>query len=890
VKIKREEAQPSRNLNERLTSSIYFQISFLLLAFLAGAVIYRSGIIRPATLLIRQIITGKSYGVEMPAPVVEVKKNIQDEIRLYQNNGLPTLYIDLKFKNYQKLLAKRDEALKIGVLQTTDEDFVPATVHLQDGPELDAKMRLKGDWTDHLQGDKWSFRIHLKEDGQILNFRQFSIQTPVARTFLDEWAFHRNLEQEGILTPRYDFINVLLNGKLLGVYAIEENFATEMIEGQGRRQGVIIRFNEDTFWNNIANYWGEGIQADGGTWMVTNEDSADITPFQVNKINSDPNLTAEAQTARDLLRAFQTGERPASEVFDVNLMGRFLALSDLWNACHGVTWHNLRFYFNPVTGLLEPVAYDSEPFRWCEGNTSNAQRFIDNGLFNDPEIRTAYARELKRITQTGYLETFQNTLGDEPQKLGAALEVEFPDDEVGVSWSKLSERQKSLALELQPAQPVRGSYQALGVTEGDSTASPELQVDLTNLMILPVELLGFEINDVVVMPSEAQRVLSPVMDPKTDSFIPNRFTVPIHDRSLWNGDELPQVKAVVRLQGQTDEFKVLLEGATTPEGLMIGPLPQTPTIDEVLKQHPFLSLSPDGQILLASEGIWNVSGDLIVPEGVTLQVAPGTVLKFEPGAILLTRGAVNLGGAPDAPVILTAQQDLWGGIIVLNSPKESLWKYAAVEQTGGISRNGWILTGGITLYQSDIRLENVFLGNNQTEDAINVVHGNFNFIDSEFANTLADAFDSDFSKGEVSGCYFHDIAGDAVDVSGTTATIKDSKMERITDKGVSVGEKSTIIIQNIQMDIVGIGAASKDLSKTYVYTTTISHARYAALAAYIKKPVYGPAYLEAPDVVITDTPTEAVAQTGSTILLHGEEVPTVEMDVDKLYKEGILGN
>lgn len=890
MKIKREEAQPSRNFYDRLTGSVFLKISLLLLTFLAGAVVYRSGIIRPATLIIRQVITGNSYGAEIPVSILEIQKNIQDEIRLYQNNSLPTLYIDLKFKYYQKLLEKRAEALKIGVLQTTDEDFVPATVRLQDGPELDAKMRLKGDWTDHLQGDKWSFRIHLKEDGQILNFRQFSIQTPEARTFLDEWAFHRNLEQEGILAPRYEFVNVLLNGKLLGIYAIEENFAAEMIESQGRRQGVIIRFNENTFWNNIANYWGEGIRVDGGTWMVTNEDSADITPFQASKIETDPTLAVEAQTARDLLRAFQTGERPASEVFDVNLMGRFFALSDLWNACHGVTWHNWRFYYNPVTGLLEPVAYDSEPFRWCEGNSSNAQRFIDSGMFNDPEIRTAYASELKRITQAGYLETFQNSLGDEPQKLDAALEVEFPDDEVGISWSKLSERQKSLALELQPAQPVRGSYQASGVMEGDSAASPELQVDIVNLMILPVEVLGFEINDEAVTPAETQRVLSPVMDPKTDSFTPVRFTVRIHDRSLWQGAEVPQVKAVVRLQGQTDEFKVLLEGATTPAGLMIGPLPPTPTMDEVLKQHPFLSLSPDGQILLASEGIWNVSGDLIVPEGVTLQVAPGAVLMFEPGAILLARGAVNLGGAHDAPAILKAQQDLWGGIIVLNSPKESLWSYAAVEQTGGISRNGWILTGGITFYQSDIRLENVFLGNNQTEDAINVIHGDFNFIDSEFANTFADAFDSDYSQGEVSGCYFHDITGDAVDVSGTTATIKDSKMERITDKGVSVGEKSTVIIQNVQIDSVGIGVASKDLSKTYVYTTQISHAEFAALAAYIKKPVYGPAYLEAPDVVITNTITEAVVQTGSTILLHGEEVPSVEMDVDKLYSEGILGN
>ena len=115
-------------------------------------------------------------------------------------------------------------------------------------------------------------------------------------------------------------------------------------------------------------------------------------------------------------------------------------------------------------------------------------------------------------------------------------------------------------------------------------------------------------------------------------------------------------------------------------------------------------------------------------------------------------------------------------------------------------------------------------------------------------------------------------------------------MERITDKGVSVGEKSTVTVQEVTMDTVGIGIASKDLSKTYVYATQISHARFAALAAYIKKPVYGPAYLEAPDLVVTDTQTEAVVQIGSTILLRGKEVPGIELDVDKLYAEGILGN
>jgi hypothetical protein len=226
----------------------------------------------------------------------------------------------------------------------------------------------------------------------------------------------------------------------------------------------------------------------------------------------------------------------------------------------------------------------------------------------------------------------------------------------------------------------------------------------------------------------------------------------------------------------------------------------------------------------------------------------------------------------------------------MRAAAESAWKYAKVEKTAGISRGGWILLGGINFFQSAFLLDHAVLGNNQTEDAINIIHSKFSIRDSEFENTLADAIDSDFSEGEITGCYFHDIGGDAVDVSGTTATVSDTRMERITDKGVSVGEASTATIRNVSMDMVGIGIASKDLSKAYVYHTSIANARFSALAAYIKKAVYGPAYIEAPDLIVTGTKDEAVVQLGSTILLRGLSVPGVEIDVDKLYSEGILGN
>lgn len=899
MKLKQVQAQqPKAKIQfKTIYRSPIFQGILLVVAFLAGALVYRAGFLTPVSAFVRQLLSAGPGSIELEGPLAEVQKNVLDEVRLYEENGLQTLFIDLKFEYYQKMLDKRAEALETGILQTTDEDFAPARIQLKDGPKLDAKIRLKGDWTDHLQGEKWSFRIHLKSDGQILRFRQFSLQTPETRNFINEWAFHQNLMEEGILATRYDFVNVLLNGRLLGIYAIEEHFAPELIESQGRRAGVIIRFDEDLYWNNLANFWEDGISVDGGSWLATNESSADITAFQESKVAADPVLKAEADTARALLRAYQTGERPASEVFNVELMGRYFALTDLWGACHGVFWHNWRFYYNPVTGLLEPVGFDNEPFQGCGQRSSISNEFIvRSNFFNDPEIRTAYVREVERITRPGYVEKLQEQLGNKAADLESALRVEYPRDEepltVGMNWDMLYVRHKALAQELQPPNPVKGSFQASGVMKGD-TRTPSLNVELTNLMILPAEVVRVEVNGTpLLLLADVDLALPPVINPKEAVFRPTRFTLALTDTSPWQEDVPPQVDAIVRLAGLTTEFRAPLVGASTPDELTMGPLPAAASFEELLARYPFLSASTDEKSLLVSPGIWDVSDDLVLPDGVALQVSAGTALRFEPGAVLLARGPVNLLGTASEPIILGAQDSArgWGGIVVLNAETESVWTYAKVENTFGIARGGWILTGGITFFNSSIRLDHAILGNNQTEDAINVIHGKFAFIDSEFLHTFADAFDGDFVEGEIRGSYFHDIAGDAIDVSGSNAIVADTRIERIGDKGVSVGEDSVMTIENVTMDTVGIGIASKDLSKTYVKDTTISRARFSALAAYIKKPVFGPASIEATNLVILETETPAVAQMGSTILLNDERVKTVQLDVEKLYEEGVLGN
>ncbi|MFN2112224.1 MAG: hypothetical protein ACK2TT_03820, partial [Anaerolineales bacterium] len=105
-----------------------------------------------------------------------VAEDIRQEVGLYTSNGLATIFLDIPFDSLISLETKRSEALASGILLTSDEDFVPASMHLNEGDPFDIKIRLKGDWTDHLVGDKWSYRIHIEDPDQaILGMRRFSI-------------------------------------------------------------------------------------------------------------------------------------------------------------------------------------------------------------------------------------------------------------------------------------------------------------------------------------------------------------------------------------------------------------------------------------------------------------------------------------------------------------------------------------------------------------------------------------------------------------------------------------------------------------------------------------------------------------------------------------------
>ena len=865
-------------------------VGLMMVAFTTGAYTHKRGYILRAREEVDQVVD-------------EVVDEVQSEAAAFINSDeLPTLYIDMPFESYQQILDKRTEALEMNVLLTSDEDMVPAQVRYEDGNSLDAKMRLKGDWTDHLEGDKWSYRIHMTGDGQVAGMRRFSIQDPSTRNYMNEWAFHQHLMNEGLLTTRYQFVNVVFNGEAMGIYAMEESFSGELLESQGRREGVILRFDEDQFRKNIATFAQVELldQAeDMGMFMVANMDNADITLFRSGSIEQDPVLTTEARAAVALLSSFQSGEKSASEVFDVPLMGRFFALADFWGAGHTTNWRDIRFYYNPITGLLEPISYDALPLRSCCTRDELANVFIDSRMFNDPQIQAAYAHELERITKTVYVQELIGELMPSFEAVQNELRQEF-EEGMEPPWASLRERSKILRHQLNPAQPVRGTYFRTSTDDGDA-----VEVELVNLMILPVDLLEFQIGDVTIVPDmdwvrKDTGTLVVMEDKSVPTFLPAQdrsfatvhfllpFTLAEPDEEEEGSD--PQVHVAVRIAGLSEEYVVPLREEKFSSTSPLETTPTNPELNDVLQQHPFLQTLADEQTLAVQPGDWNVKGDLIVPDNLDLFIAPGTTLRFEPNAILYSSGSLRIAGTNEAPVLLTAQGDYWSGIAVIRAEEKSILEYTTVEKTSGISRGGWILTGGITFYESEVTLNQTHIIDTLAEDAINVIRSEFSFIESEFRFVESDAFDGDFTSGEISGCLYHDIGGDAIDVSGSNVSIVDTNFIDIGDKAISAGEESVISAHDLYIESAGIGVASKDLSSVTLDQVQIIGSEHAGLAAYIKKPVYGPATILATNTAISETGTPTLVQTGSRISLNRYIQLTEDLDINDLYERGILGN
>lgn len=821
-----------------------------------------------------------------------------DDLSIKMYSSRPVYYeassalnIQINDSNYSELMRFRETALFQKVISQDLKKYVKAIVWYQ-GDSIPVKMRFKGDWTDHLLGDKWSFRIKVGDGNAINGLKTFSIQNPNTRGFLNEWFMHRIFENLGLLNTRYDFIPVTLNGNNLGMFAMEEHFDKQLVESRSRREGPILKIDEEGFWErNLIT------ETEHYCYNVPYYEAAAVLPFKRKRTLKNGNLKNQFLIAKDLVYQYKTFETPVEQIFDLDALASYHALFDLGGVLHGQGWHNQRMYYNPISSKLEPIAYDmyTEDVRLVErppilGMFAENEldiprnRFLNQSVFNQPSFQSRYYKMLVQFSDESFLEEQEQILGKELDSLNTLLGKEFGNYALNLTSfykkaegirTQLPEFKKQLEAKSVDFKILKETYDDLTEREvfysqsglkayTKSKDSLKTTVELVNFHMGSLTIFGYGVKNnpdsVISLSDPIQLARYTSQEYKRETTLPGKvvrlyFTLPAFTDSVFSK------KVVAWAYPSTNNPRMELQRSFSINS-------------------PYYSVKGNVIRLKSKVILKNI---LFIPKGYIVEIGPGTHLTMGMNGGLISYSPIKALGTKHQPITVVGLKSNNHGFQVLTNGDSSVFNHVVFDGMSALGYKGWTLTGGLTVYKGKVDLTNCTFKNNTCEDAVNLINSSFTMKSCLIENTLSDGFDADFCTGTVIQTTLNKTGNDGLDFSGSTIKVIDVTILLPGDKAISGGEKSTVTIEKTNIKGATFGVVSKDNSVVSVRESQFHFCQHV-FACYQKKDEYGPAVILSNDTKKYESKGENLVGKGCFIMVDDKKQDQVNLfDIDALY-------
>jgi len=788
-------------------------------------------------------------------------------------------------------------ALKSEIIPSSDKKYVKGFI-LNGKDSVKVKLKLKGDWTDHIKSGKTSYRIKIGGNNSYEGLKTFSIQHPKTRNYIHEWIIHKMADMEGVLTTGYDFVSVKINDLNYGVYAIEEHFDKQLLESRNRREGPILKFDESGVW--ALYYMSRKQKVNKGKFPYF--DASLISMFKENRTLKSPNLRKQFDEGQVLLNLFKNGHLKIEDIFDIDLLARFYVLMELSSNTHGLAWHNRRFYFNPVNQKLEHIVYDVIPYSKTENYRSIVKANLklekkeakelnfDNAVLLSEKFKAKFLYHLERQTRPEYLDSIFDLINDELEVNLDAIHGEEPFykfkkeeyyNNAKFLRSQIDELDSIWKIKMNEIKTVDVWFQEEKYfVRKDSFFVPEIslnayltEVDSQNYKLNIenyhpniISIVGFTSNEI---PSGVKYFEQPVV---LKSFLGQADAVEI----LTSHNPKKLIFRVKNDSGKLYEKKVVpWEKPASETSRMI--LNKSFNINTYLFDFKLSA----NKVTFSKKIV--IDQILYIPDHLEVHILPGTIIEFKNGGGLIVSNSFYAEGTASAPIQVICQDSSSMGITILNGG-EAIIKHTNFLGLSNLNYKKWLLTGAVTIYETPTTISHVNISGNHSEDALNIIRSHFEIDHLYISDTYSDGFDADFCTGKLSNSEFLNTGNDCIDFSGSIIDINDVKIKNSGDKGVSGGERSTLNLTNIEIDGAITGIASKDDSYVKGSGILIINAE-VGYAAFQKKGEYAPAKIELSDTKTSQVGQKTLVELNSIIQLNSEIFEgTEKLDIDKLYE------
>ena len=752
---------------------------------------------------------------------------ISNYITSLNSNSSP-IQIDIKFKHLDRINNFINLSSERGYIfeDVKSEEFPGKLTY--DGKTFKVKISLTGQYLDHIKSNKNSFNIEVKDGLTIMGMSKFKLLIPSTRGYLADWIGHELQKREGLIVPRFDFKEVIVNGENKGVFGVEEMYNVDLIENNNLRDGIIFKPNFN-----------------------------DIEILNQKKIISDSLLIRRVKGLKKLWQSFVNKEIPVESLFDVEKFAIDYATTDIISGIHSKFLLNLRYYYNPITNLIEPISREFGFLRNSyeitgqdkthvflkalneDSDLTVPDKTFHKLLFRSEKLKKIYLEKLNQYSKTSYLDLFFDSIND---KMYEKEKLIYKDNPF-YSYPKrfLYENQKIIQ---QFLSPTNVTVFAEILKEKDA-----ISLNVSNNLNLPIEVISIKLNkkqnsikNGIVFSNKVSKIILNQVD---DNFDFNEIMV---EFKILGGTKIYQ-KFVTKFNQKFVSFN-------------------PSTMSESFFEAGFLKFDSKKNFHKIISGNYIIDKTYIIDEGLNIVFEEGVNIDFINGGGLISYSAIDLNGTDRNPIIIGSSDSLNTGLTFLNTTKTSNFKNVIISNLSNHNSDNYNLTGGLTFYQSDVIFNQCTISDNLSgDDLLNIFRSKFKIIQSNFVNSLSDALYADFCEGIIIDSNFLNSGNDAIDISGTNLEISNLYINKAQDKALSAGENSIIKGSDINILNSEIGICSKDLSTINISNFVLKNNKIG-ITAFQKKSKFGPGYLNLSKGIVKENEVDYLIEKNSIAYLN----------------------
>ena len=754
--------------------------------------------------------------------------------------------INIDFKNLEKLDLDKKNYHVNGPLALETMNWVPVEIDFN-GNILKAKIRLKGISNYHYgintpRPKNISYQVQIIGKGTVLGMSRFSLMDPQRRGYLHNWIFRQATTSEGLLLKKYDFINLYINGKSYGAYAIDEMYKDSFYNNNKIKFSPIINFeseNKVLLREYVNEYCCGDSEFFSSSYLSTNYEDSNI----VNKGEINNDYLQLVKIIKEKFVNFKEDKLAASELFDVDKMAKWLALSDVFGNWHGFTWANTKFYYNPFTDKAEPIPDDSfdenqipptEDYRLIKFYDLFNRGFFHNLIFKDKILRNKYFEYLDKFSSNTYLNKFFDDNKDQIMFYQNFLNSSFPYKyNQSIVYNNAEKIQKFLS----PYKPIHVSN---FISNGDF-----LSLEIANSHPAPVKIVKIYFNDELldlnkIELREKAIIQSQILNPKKfrDKLHFQNINIPTDNINSYNilkfEFSIPGINKIYTQENQIKNFEI---NSVNKNKINKNYDESNQILEKFIKSHDNINNSIFIDEKLVVDKNLFISSDFS-----KIEFGPNAEIIFKDNANLIIETNLILLGNKDKPIKIFSDGYSNSCIHIINAKEYVILnnvKFMNLSNCNYINSK-FSLTGAVNIYGSKIKIDNAYFDNNLSgDDYLNIVNSQFEIKNIYFSRTVADAFDIDFSNGLIKSmtcinCGTLDDNGDGLDISFSDVEIINYKFNQISDKALSIGEESIVYFINVEGEEANVCIAVKDGSNVYIKNFNVDQCNYD-ITVYNKK-------------------------------------------------------